>query len=76
MVRPRFARHLRSDVPLPPAAVAHTRRYRETFDQIAASTAKWGDIVAAMKTRHPDIGLAQVLELGAKVAAGDMPKWD
>ena len=60
--------------PLTLAAVAHTRGYLAAFDAVA-TTRKFDEIVRAMtkiSKRRPDWWS----ELGAKVAAGEMPKWD
>jgi glyoxylase-like metal-dependent hydrolase (beta-lactamase superfamily II) len=58
------------------AAVAHTRAYLQAFDQIAASTKKSDEIIRAMRAKYPDLSLAIMLELGAKVESGEMKKWD
>jgi glyoxylase-like metal-dependent hydrolase (beta-lactamase superfamily II) len=68
--------HIKPAAPLTLAAVSHTRDYIAAFDQVVASTTKSGDVIKAMKARYPDLHLAVALELGAKVAAGEMPKWD
>ena len=68
--------HLRPGLPLTLAAVTHTRGYLEAFDAVASSTRKSDEIVRAMTAKYPNAGLGVVLDLGAKVAAGEMPKWD
>lgn len=68
--------HIKPGTPLTLAGVAHTRGYLEAFDQVVASTRKSDEIIKAMTTKYPNADLALMLELGAKVAAGEMPKWD
>ena len=68
--------HIKPGTPLTLAAVAHTRGYLEAFDQVVASTRKADEIVKAMTAKYPNADLGLMLDLGAKVAAGDMPKWD
>jgi glyoxylase-like metal-dependent hydrolase (beta-lactamase superfamily II) len=64
------------NTPLTLAAVAHTRNYLAAFDAVAGSTRKAGEIISAMNAKYPGLPLGIILELGAKVAGGDMPKWD
>ena len=64
------------NTPLTLAAVAHTRDYLKTFDAVAGSTRKVGEIISAMNAKYPGLPLGIILELGAKVAGGEMPKWD
>jgi glyoxylase-like metal-dependent hydrolase (beta-lactamase superfamily II) len=68
--------HIKPGTPLTLAAVAHTRGYLEAFDQVVGSTRKSDEIVKAMTAKYPNAGLGFILDLGAKVAAGEMPKWD
>jgi glyoxylase-like metal-dependent hydrolase (beta-lactamase superfamily II) len=68
--------HIKPGTPLTLAAVAHTRGYLEAFDQVVASTGKADEIVKAMTAKYPNADLGFMLDLGAKVAAGDIPKWD
>ena len=68
--------YIKPGTPLTLAAVAHTRDYLKAFDQIAASSKKSGEIIKAMTAKYPNLDLGVMLELGAKVAAGEMPKWD
>src|SRR5262249_21336846 len=68
--------HIKPGTPLTLAGVAHTRAYLKAFDEVAASTKKSDEIIKAMTAKYPSLELAVMLELGAKVAGGDMPKWD
>ena len=68
--------HLGPATPLTLAGVEHTRNYLKAFDAVAASEKKSDAIIKAMTAKYPELALAVMLELGAKVAAGDMPKWD
>lgn len=68
--------HIGAATPLTLAAVAHTREYLDAFDEVAGSTRRSDEIIKAMNARYPGLPLGVVLELGAKVAGGDMPKWD
>jgi glyoxylase-like metal-dependent hydrolase (beta-lactamase superfamily II) len=68
--------HIGTGTPLTLAAAAHTRSYLQAFDEVAGSTRKADEIVKAMTAKYPQLALGVMLDLGAKVAAGDMPKWD
>ena len=68
--------HIGAGTPLTLAAVAHTRDYLKIFDEVAGSTRKSAAIISAMNAKYPGLPLGIILELGAKVAGGDMPKWD
>lgn len=56
------------------SAVKFTRDYIAAFDEEAAKAANSAELIAAMKKRYPGLGGESVLELGAKVAKGEM-KW-
>jgi glyoxylase-like metal-dependent hydrolase (beta-lactamase superfamily II) len=68
--------HLGPGAALTLAAVAQTRDYLTAFDEVAGSTRKSAEIIKAMTAKFPQLALGVILELGAKVAGGDMPKWD
>ncbi|TPN85647.1 MBL fold metallo-hydrolase [Mesorhizobium sp. CU2] len=55
-------------------AVSFTRKYLITFDKEAAKAKDSGELIAAMKKHYPDLADVSSLELGAKVAKGEM-KW-
>ncbi|WP_460418262.1 MBL fold metallo-hydrolase [Pseudomonas sp. microsymbiont 2] len=56
------------------AAVRFTAGYIRAFDSEAAKAADAAALIAAMKQRYPNLGEESSLELGAKVAKGEM-KW-
>ncbi|HEV6966236.1 MBL fold metallo-hydrolase [Roseateles sp.] len=66
--------HLAPDGALGVAAVNYTRDYLLAFEQELAKAADAAALIAAMKQRYPSAGLAAALEIGAKVAKGEM-KW-
>ena len=55
-------------------AVRFTADYIRAFDAETARAANSAELVAAMKKRYPGLGEESSLELGAKVAQGEM-KW-
>ena len=55
-------------------AVRFTASYIRAFDEESARTANAAELIAAMKKRYPDLAEESSLELGAKVAKGEM-KW-
>jgi glyoxylase-like metal-dependent hydrolase (beta-lactamase superfamily II) len=55
-------------------AVRFTADYIRAFDAQTAKAANAAELVAAMKARYPGLGEESSLELGAKVAKGEM-KW-
>ncbi len=56
------------------SAVAYTRRYLVAFEEELAKAADSAALVAAMTRRYPDAGMGVALDIGAKVATGEM-KW-
>jgi glyoxylase-like metal-dependent hydrolase (beta-lactamase superfamily II) len=56
------------------SAVTYTRDYLRAFDEELPKAADSAALIAAMTRRYPDAGLAIALQLGAKVAKGEM-KW-
>lgn len=55
-------------------AVRFTADYIRAFDAQTAKAANAAELIAAMKARYPGLGEESSLELGAKVAKGEM-KW-
>lgn len=55
-------------------AVNFTADYIRAFDEEAAKAGNAAELIAAMKKRYPGLGEESSLELGAKVAKGEM-KW-
>ena len=56
------------------SAVGYTRDYLLAFDEELLKAADSAALIAAMTRRYPDAGLAAALQIGAKVAKGEM-KW-
>jgi len=66
--------HMTPDAPLGVAAVEYTKAYLLAFEEELAKAGNSAELIAAMKARFPDLGGVANLELGAKVATGEM-KW-
>lgn len=66
--------HLAAHGALDVSAVAYTREYLLAFEEELAKAANSDALIAAMTRRYPDAGLAPALQIGAKVATGEM-KW-
>ncbi|RUL95933.1 MBL fold metallo-hydrolase [Rhizobium chutanense] len=56
------------------AAITFTREYLLAFEEEMDKSTDSGSLIAAMKRRYPDLKRVGSLELGAKVAKGEM-KW-
>lgn len=56
------------------AAIAHTRGYLLAFEAELAKAKTSAELIAAMTRRYPDAGMGIALDIGAKVALGEM-KW-
>ncbi len=57
------------------SSVAYTRDYLIAFDEELARAADSAALIAAMTKRYPNAGLPAALQVGAKVAKGEL-KWD
>ena len=57
-----------------PAAIAYTKAYLLAFEEELSKAKTSADLIAAMKRRYPDAGMGIALDIGAKVATGEM-KW-
>jgi len=68
------AGHLQPDAPTDVSAIAHTRDYLLAFEQELARATNSAALMDAMKRRYPEAGMGVALEIGAKVAMGEM-KW-
>jgi len=66
--------HLSATGALDASAVAYTRDYLLAFEEEVAKAANGDALIAAMNQRYPNAGLAAALQIGAKVAKGEM-KW-
>ena len=56
------------------SAVVYTRDYLLAFEEALAKAADSAALIQAMTQRYPNAGLAPALQIGAKVAKGEM-KW-
>jgi glyoxylase-like metal-dependent hydrolase (beta-lactamase superfamily II) len=56
------------------AAIAYTRDYLRAFEDELDRAPDSGALVAAMQARYPDAGMGVALDIGAKVARGEL-KW-
>jgi glyoxylase-like metal-dependent hydrolase (beta-lactamase superfamily II) len=54
------------------SAIAYTRDYLVTFEEELAKASDGAALVAAMRRRYPDAGMGVALDIGAKVAKGEM----
>ncbi|MDA9476545.1 beta-lactamase [Bradyrhizobium sp. CCBAU 65884] len=66
--------HMASGVAVDLSAVEHTRTYLLAFDEELAKAADSAALKAAMKARFPNLGMGVALDIGSKVAKGEM-KW-
>jgi hypothetical protein len=54
------------------AAIAHTESYLLAFEEELSEAANRGDLIAAMIRRYPGAGMGVALQIGAKVATGEI----
>lgn len=66
--------HLSANGALDISAVSYTREYLLAFEQELATAANGDALIAAMSKRYPNADLTSALQIGAKVAKGEM-KW-
>jgi len=66
--------HLAAGAALDASAIAYTREYLLAFDDELAKARDSAALIAAMKQRYPKAGMGVALDIGAKVAKGEM-KW-
>ncbi|WP_235519389.1 MULTISPECIES: MBL fold metallo-hydrolase [unclassified Caulobacter] len=66
--------HMTPSAPTGAAALAYTRDYLLAFEQELAKAKDAAALIAAMTARYPDAGMGVALQIGAKVATGEM-KW-
>ena len=66
--------HMSAQAALDISAVHYTRDYLLAFEQELAQAANSEALIAAMQRRYTDAGLAAAVQIGAKVAKGEM-KW-
>ena len=66
--------HMTADAATDISGVVHTRRWLTAFEEELAKTKESASLNAAMKARFPGLGMTVALDIGAKVATGEM-KW-
>jgi glyoxylase-like metal-dependent hydrolase (beta-lactamase superfamily II) len=66
--------HMRPTAPTGAVALTYTRDYLLAFEQELAKAKDSATLIAAMTARYPDAGMGVALQIGAKVATGEM-KW-
>lgn len=64
--------HLADGSQLDVSAVAYTREYLLAFEEEVTKSTNADALIAAMNRRYPNAGLAAALQIGAKVAKGEM----
>ncbi|WP_425961407.1 MBL fold metallo-hydrolase [Rhizobium nepotum] len=68
------AGHMAPDAPTDLSGVEHTIAYLKAFDEELAKTKDSAVLKAAMEARFPGLGMGVALDIGSKVATGEM-KW-
>jgi len=66
--------HMAPDAATNLSAVEHTKAYLAAFEVELAKAKDSAALIAAMKSRFPGLGMEVALDIGAKVAMGEM-KW-
>lgn len=66
--------HLAPGAAIDVSAIAYTRSYLLAFEEELAKSKNSDELIAAMTKRYPDAGMGIALQIGAKVALGEM-KW-
>ncbi len=66
--------HLAEGAACDASAIAYTREYLLAFEEELAAATDSAALIAAMKRRYPEAGMGVALDIGAKVAKGEM-KW-
>ncbi|HEY8026974.1 MAG TPA: MBL fold metallo-hydrolase [Burkholderiaceae bacterium] len=64
--------HATAEAPLDASAITYTRDYLLAFEEELAKAADSATLIGAMKQRYPDAGMDVALNIGAKVALGEM----
>ncbi|SFJ48465.1 Glyoxylase, beta-lactamase superfamily II [Bosea sp. OK403] len=68
------AGHMTADARTDLSGVEHTKAYLLAFEEELAKKPDSAALNAAMKARFPDLGMSVAIDIGAKVATGEM-KW-
>ena len=66
--------HMAPGTALDATAIDYTRTYLQRFEAEAPKAANANALITAMKQAYPQAGMAMALDIGAKVAKGEM-KW-
>lgn len=66
--------HMAVDAAVDATAIRYTRDYLMAFEEELGKAADSAALIAAMSARYPDAGMGIALQIGAKVAKGEM-KW-
>jgi glyoxylase-like metal-dependent hydrolase (beta-lactamase superfamily II) len=66
--------HMAPNAAVDASAIRYTRDYLVAFEEELAKAADSAALIAAMTSRYPDAGMGVALQIGAKVAKGEM-KW-
>ncbi len=66
--------HLALDAASNISAITYTKNYLLAFEEELAKATNSTDLINAMTQRYPDLGMGIALQIGAKVAMGEM-KW-
>jgi glyoxylase-like metal-dependent hydrolase (beta-lactamase superfamily II) len=66
--------HLSDGAPIDASAITYTRDYLLAFEEELAKAKDSTAVIAAMKKRYPNVGMDVALDMGAKVAKGEI-KW-
>jgi glyoxylase-like metal-dependent hydrolase (beta-lactamase superfamily II) len=66
--------HMANTAAVDASAIKYTRDYLVAFEEELAKAADSAALIAAMTKRYPDAGMGVALQIGAKVAKGEM-KW-
>ena len=66
--------HMAAGTALDESAIRHTREYLQRFEVEVPKTKNSAELIEAMKKAYPQAGLPIALDIGAKVAKGEM-KW-
>jgi len=74
MLQPRIvvAGHATIDAPVDASAIVYTRDYLLVFEEECTKATDSTTLIAAMKKRYPNAGMDVALNIGAKVALGEM----
>ncbi len=66
--------HMTPEAPTDLSAIAHTKAYLIAFEEELAKAKDSGALKAAIEARFPGLGMGVALDIGSKVALGEM-KW-